>query len=73
MLTEMGCHQMFESAVVKTSQQFGGSRIVEVSEPTRNAFAQFLRIAAGAKHPGIVIAFENQRVTTAQHGLDMPR
>ena len=63
---------MLELAVVEAAQKPGGRTVVEMAETACDALAQFLWVTAHAQHLGIVIAFQNQRIATAQHGLDMP-
>ncbi len=69
----MGRDDMLQTAVVQLCQQLRRTCVIQMTEPAVDALLERACVGSVHQHFEIVIAFQYQRVATAQHLFDMRR
>ena len=64
-------HDVLQTCRIKTRQKTCRLIIVQMSETPAHPLLELVRIGARAQHPGIMVAFQHQRVTAVEHGFDV--
>lgn len=71
LLAQMRRHDVREPRPIERCQDLRRRIVAQVPMVAADACFERLRITARRKHPRIVIAFEHERIATAEHGRNM--
>jgi hypothetical protein len=69
----MGRHDVLQQGSVELAQNLGGGSVIQMAETPRHPLLQAGRVWAIAQHLRIVVAFQHQRMATAQDRFNMGR